>query len=175
MSDKNDSSVTFKYSPNIQMIGILKNEKGICQCCRKEVSQYYPTMYCREDVNCICLECIKSGLAAEKYQGQFVQDAESDKVSDAVKIDELFKRTPGYTSWQGEHWLACCGDFCAYLGDVGTKELVEMGIADDVFAEYDALNEYDDAREYLVKSGSFCGYLFQCLHCGRYHIWVDAD
>lgn len=37
-------------------------------------------------------------------------------------------------SWQGEYWLACCDDFCAYIGDVGTKELEEMGIADEVFA-----------------------------------------
>lgn len=92
-----------------------------------------------------------------------------------MKIDELLNRTPGYTSWQGEHWLACCDDFCAYIGEVGTKELVEMGIADDVFAEYDALDEYENARDYLVKAGSMCGYLFQCLHCGRYHLWVDAE
>lgn len=175
MSDKTEPSVTFKYSPNIQSIGILKNEIGICQCCGKEVSQYYPTMYCLEEIDCICLECIKSGRAADTFQGQFIQDAEIDAVSDEMKLDELFNRTPGYTSWQGEHWLACCDDFCAYIGDVGTKELVEMGIADDVFKDYDALDEYENTRDYLVKSGSYCGYLFQCLHCGKYRLWVDAD
>lgn len=48
-----------------------------------------------------------------------------------------------------------------------------MGIADDVFEEYDALDEYEDAREYLEKAGSMAGYLFQCLYCGNYHLWVD--
>ena len=35
--------------------------------------------------------------------------------------------------------------------------------------------EFEDVREYLVKDGSLCGYLFRCLHCGKYHLWVDAD
>lgn len=171
----NNTPVTFKYNPNIQTIGVLKNGDGVCQSCGEKVKQYYPTMYSREKVDCICLKCIKNGQAADRFQGQFIQDAEIDAVSDEIKIDELFNRTPGYTSWQGEHWLACCDDFCAYIGEVGTKELVEMGIDDDVFAEYDALDEYENARDYLVKAGSMCGYLFQCLHCGRYHLWVDAD
>jgi uncharacterized protein CbrC (UPF0167 family) len=126
-------------------------------------------------VDCLCLECIANGTAAEKFDGIFIQRAEKNKVDDPAKIDELFKRTPGYVSWQGEHWLACCNDFCAFIGDVGTKELEELGIADDVFEEYDALDEYEDAREYLEKAGSMAGYLFQCLHCGKYHLWVDTD
>ena len=44
------------------------------------------------------------------------------------KIDELFKRTPGYVSWQGEKWLACCDDYCEYLGDVGYDELKGMNL-----------------------------------------------
>lgn len=87
----------------------------------------------------------------------------------------MFKRTPGYASWQGEYWQACCNDYCAFIGDVGTEELERMGIADEVFAEYDARDEFDNAREYLEKSGSLAGYLFRCLHCGTYHLWVDAD
>ena len=44
--------------------------------------------------------------AAEKFEGVFIQDAESGLVSDPQKTEELFKRTPGYASWQGEYWLA---------------------------------------------------------------------
>ncbi|MBF1697153.1 MAG: CbrC family protein, partial [Selenomonas sp.] len=25
------------------------------------------------------------------------------------------------------------------------------------------------------RDGALCGYLFQCLHCGAHHLWVDAD
>ena len=55
------------------------------------------------------------------------------------------------------------------------SELEELGIADQVFEEYDARNEYESARLYLEKCGSMAGYLFRCLHCGKYHLWVDTD
>jgi uncharacterized protein CbrC (UPF0167 family) len=170
-----DKLITFKYHPNIYENGIIEKGNGVCQCCGKTVEEYYTTMYCREEVYCLCLECISNGKAVAKFGGGFIQDAETDKVDDPEKTEELFKRTPGYSSWQGEHWLACCNDYCAFIGDVGTKELEEMGIADEVFAEYDELGEYENVREYLVKAGSCAGYLFQCLHCGKYHLWVDAD
>lgn len=167
--------IVFKYHPNVYNNDIIENKNGVCRCCGKEVSEYCNTMYCVDDVHCICLECISEGKAAEKFNGEFIQDAESNLVSDPQKTDELFKRTPGYVSWQGEHWLACCNDYCAFIGDVGTKELEQMGIADEVFAEYDARDEFENAREYLEKSGSLAGYLFRCLHCGKYHLWIDAD
>lgn len=163
----------FKYHPNLYESNAVVKKEGKCQCCGQTVNVYVETMYCSDDVDCICLTCIANGKAAQKFDGEFVQDAE--EVSNRAKRDELFKRTPGYVSWQGEYWLACCDDYCAFLGDVGTKELEEMGIADEVFEEYDARCEYEDARLYLEKGGSMAGYLFRCLHCGKYHLWVDAD
>lgn len=170
-----EKKIVFKYHPNVYDNDIIEHKNGVCQCCRKEVSEYSNTMYCKEDVHCICLECISDGKAAEKFSGSFIQDAESGLVSDPRKTEELFKRTPGYVSWQGEYWLTCCDDYCAFIGDVGTKELEQMGIADEVFAEYDARGEVDDARKHLTKAGSLAGYLFQCLHCGKYRLQVDAD
>jgi uncharacterized protein CbrC (UPF0167 family) len=80
-------------------------------------------------------------------------------------------------TWQGEYWLAHCNDYCAFIGDVGIKELEEMGIAEEVLADYAEMDQYsvDDVRESLEKAGSFAGYLFRCLHCGKYRLWVDAD
>lgn len=170
-----NGKIAFKYHPTVYKNDIVTKGEKICECCYNLVTEYYTTMYCAESIECICLECILNGKAAEKFDGQFIQDAEINKVSDQEKIEELFKRTPGYTSWQGEYWLACCNDFCAFIGDVGTKELEEMGIADEVFVEYDALGEYENVREYLEKAGSMAGYLFKCLHCNKYHLWVDAD
>ena len=88
--------------------------------------------YSAEDIDCICLSCIHDGSAAEKFGAEFVQFAE--EVSDPEKRDELFRRTPGYMSWQGENWLACCDDYCAYLGTVGIRELEELGIKDGDFS-----------------------------------------
>ena len=165
---------TFKYHPHLYEGDEVSFQHGVCECCGQEVDAYIDLMYCREDVNCICLNCVASGAAAAKFHGDFVQDAEPG-VTDPEKIKELFQRTPGYCSWQGEHWLTCCDDFCAYLGTVGTKELEVKGIADAVIDEYEARDEYADIRDVLVKDGALCGYLFQCLHCGAHHLWVDAD
>ena len=168
--------IKFKYHPNLYSDEILIHEEGICNCCGKKVSEYIGTAYSPEDTDCICLSCIHDGSAAEKLNAEFVQFAE--EVSDPEKRDELFKRTPGYMSWQGENWLACCDDYCAYLGTVGIRELEELGIKDDVLRDYAAqVPSYplDIVEEYLYKDGDLCGYLFRCLHCGKYRIYVDAN
>jgi len=171
---------TFKYQPNCYNNGVFEKAKAgvpaICQCCGKVTEYFYSTMYCRENVHCLCPDCISSGTAAEKFNGSFIQDAEEieDRVSNT---DELFSCTPGFTSWQGENWLAHCNDYCAFIGNVGIKELEEMGITQEVLSDYVEMGEYDidDVRSYLEKAGSMTGYLFQCLRCRKYRLWVDAD
>lgn len=172
---------SFKYHPNCMENKVFEKAKDgedlICMCCGKPSTYYYTTMmYALKEVNCLCPQCIADGSAAKTFDGQFIQDAQLLE-TEADKTDELFKRTPGLVTWQGEYWLACCNDYCAFIAYVGTKELEEMGIADEVFADYERQGGYniDDVRSYLQKGGSMCGYLFQCLHCGKYRIWVDAD
>ena len=167
----------FRYYPDPVGTGAFEEgEEKTCPCCGKKSTVHYSTMpYCVENVENLCPLCISNGEAAKKYDATFIQDAEWKGEPDKEKDEELFCRTPGYISWQGEYWLSCCDDYCAYLGTVGTRELKAMDIADEVFEEYEARNEFEDVREYLVKDGSLCGYLFRCLRCGKYHLWVDAD
>ena len=167
----------FPYYPDPVGTGAFEEgEAKTCPCCGKKSTVYYSTMpYCVENVENLCPLCISNGEAAKKYDATFIQDAEWNGEPDKEKDEELFRRTPGYISWQGEYWLSCCDDYCAYLGTVGTRELKAMDIADEVFEEYAARNEFEDVEEYLVKDGSLCGYLFRCLYCGKYHLWVDAD
>lgn len=168
-----DNLPYFKYQPNIYDSDYVIYKGGVCQCCGKQVNAYIGSMYCKKNIDCICLRCVADGAAAKKFNGTFIQDVA--QVLDKEKTDELFNRTPGYCSWQGEYWLACCDDYCAYIGDVGTKELDKLGITDEVINEYEALNRYTNIREHLTAKGSMAGYLFRCLHCGKYHLWVDAD
>lgn len=167
----------FRYHPDpIGNNAFEEGEPQICPCCGRESDIYYAFMpYCIDNVEHLCPICISNGKAAKKYDATFVQGAEVIVGFDKEKDDELFRRTPGYVSWQGEYWLSCCNDYCAYLGTVGTRELKAMDIADEVLREYAARSEFEDIEEYLIKDGPLCGYLFQCLHCGKYHIWVDAD
>lgn len=170
--------VTFKYNPNAYELDIFfKAEEGelpVCECCGRQTEYSYERIYAVEEVNCLCPECIASGKAAEKFNGTFIQGAEDDKVDDPEKQRELYERTPGYLSWQGEEWLACCGDYCAFVGYAGIDKLNEMGIADEVLEKFDE-DTKEFLRETLSENGSICGYLFRCLHCGKYHLGTDAD
>ena len=167
----------FKYHPDPLETGAFEEgEEKTCPCCGNKSKVYYTSMpYCIDNVDYICPTCISNGEAARKFDAIFVSDAEWHGDNDKEKDDELFRRTPGYLSWQGEHWLSCCDDYCAYMGTVGTRELKAMDIAEEVISEYEERNEFADVEEYLVKDGSMCGYLFKCLHCGKYHLYVDAD
>ncbi|MDR2911847.1 MAG: CbrC family protein [Alistipes sp.] len=170
----------FKYSPNCYTNDevfekALPGESKTCQCCG-EKTEYYRGMYARKNVKCICPRCFANGAAAQLFEAESIQNAEPIE-NGADRVDELIHRTPGFNCWQGEMWLAHCNDFCAYIGDVGTKELEERGIADEVFADYEERDEFDveDVRNYLECKGSMAGYLFRCLHCGKYRLYVDAD
>ena len=167
----------FPYHPDPLATGsLVEGEAKVCPSCGKESNIYYDLMpYCIDNIKNLCPFCIANGLAAEKFDAEFVQDAEGQGELDPEKDQLLFCQTPGYSSWQGENWLSCCQDYCAYLGTVGTRELKDMGIAEQVLADYEERGEYQDIEEYLVKDGSLCGYLFRCLHCQKYQIWVDAD
>ena len=167
----------FKYHPDPLETGSFEEgEEKICPCCGNKSRVYYTSMpYCIDNVDYLCPTCISNGDAARKFDAMFVSDAEWHGDNDKEKDDELFRRTPGYLSWQGEHWLSCCDDYCAYMGTVGTRELKAMDIADEVIEEYVQRGAFEDIGEYLVKDGPMCGYLFKCIHCGKYHLWVDAD
>lgn len=167
----------FKYHPDpFETDAFEEGDEKTCPCCGNKSKVYYSSFpYCTEDVEYICPTCISNGEAAKKFDAIFVSNAEWHGEPDKEKDDELFRRTPGYLSWQGEHWLSCCDDYCAYMGTVGTRELKAMDVAEEVIAEYEERDEFADVEEYLVKDGSMCGYLFKCLHCGKYHLYVDAD
>lgn len=165
----------FKYNPNAyELEGTLyKGDGQVCQCCGKPAQYFTPWMYYAEDKDCICVNCIADGTAAHKFDGDFIDWAEH--VDDPTKKDELMHRTPGYDSWQGEHWLACCDDYCAFIGQVGCEELDKLKISDSVIEECADAVGFSIDRKDIQKKGSLVGYLFQCLHCGHYRLWVDCD
>ena len=172
----------FRYHPDPFKTEVFKEDASVvCECCERATGVYYRgSIYCTANVKYLCPHCIASGAAAAKFNASFIQDADPlpPSTSDAqAKTEELFKRTPGYFSWQGERWLVCCDDYCEFLGDVGTKELRDLGIAEEVFADYALRGEFavEDVRDYLVAGGDMAGYLFRCTRCGKYQIYVYAS
>lgn len=167
---------TFKYMPNPIQANIFKTgELVVCDCCEQEVDIYCTKgIYAIEEVEYLCPSCIHSGLAAQKFDGQFQQDLlNSELVKNDDYTDEVLHRTPGYISWQGNDWVAHCTDYCAFIGYVGWRELVDMGITE----EFEHFNGHtkEELAATLRNNGSHQGYLFQCLECQQYILYSDFD
>lgn len=169
----------FKYHPNPieTKVFTVSKQPVVCDCCGKSTTIYYDyPFFSEEEVEYLCPECISTGDAAKKYDGSFQDDCSVDEVSDPSKLDELIHRTPGYNGWQQEYWRAHCDDYCAFVGYVGSKELDEMGLIDEVVDDpMWGDDEVDIIKNILVNDGSAQGYLFRCLHCGKHLLWFDFD
>ena len=149
----------------------------VCDCCGKTTHIFYTgPFYAVEDIEYLCPECISSGEAARKYDGCFQDDCSLDNgVDDPEKLDELIHRTPGYSGWQQEYWRAHCGDYCAYLGHVGARELRALGVLEEVLDDPMWDDEQKKMIQESVNGGHLQCYLFQCLHCGKHLVWMDFD
>lgn len=173
--------IKFKYHPNPIETGAFKEgEPQSCDCCGKMTTIWYeaPFFTSKDDIDCICPNCIFDGSASKKFDGEFQYPYSTDEVSDPEKLDELVHRTPGYCGWQQEYWLAHCDDYCSFIGYVGWENLVQRGIANEIEENYDQnLNGFDlaDVKECMRNNGSLQGYLFKCLHCGKHMLYVDCD
>lgn len=174
---------SFKYSPNAYTNGsvfVLSTNPGeLCDCCGKHAPYFYEGgLYCEADVDLLCPDCIATGEAAVKFDGEF-QNALTEDLS-AEKVNELQHKTPGFTTWQGEVWLTHCADYCAFIGDIGFDELKQMPDFKEILKDYydefgDEMTIELETLEGMEKSGPIAGYLFECLHCGKHRLWVDAD
>ena len=89
----------FKYQPNYYRINEPADEKRACECCGKEVDLYQDIIYsATSDADCICLDCVASGAAAKKFDGEFNCVDPDNPVSDPARTDELTRRTPSFSS-----------------------------------------------------------------------------
>ena len=167
---------SFRYHPNPMETGAFQESREgiVCDCCGQTTHIYYGApFYDVEDIDHLCPQCIASGEAAEKFGGSFQSDYALDEVvDDPGKLDELIHRTPGYCGWQQEYWRAHCGDYCAFLGYVGARELRALGVLEDVLDD----PMWDDEQKELIRKsvngGHLQCYLFQCLHCGKHLLWM---
>ena len=169
----------FRYHPNPLETGAFEESADgvVCDCCGKTTHIFYTApFYAVEDIAYLCPECIANGEAARKYDGSFQDDfSVDDGVDDPEKLDELIHRTPGYSGWQQEYWRAHCGDYCAYLGHVGARELRALGVLEEVLDDPMWDDEQKEMIRESVNGGHLQCYLFQCLHCGKHLVWMDFD
>lgn len=176
--DASDVLPIFRYHPNPVATGSFKASDATCPCCQRvRGCEYVASVYCAGEAQGLCPWCIADGSAARKFDAMFSDDyplLEAGVTQETVDI--VTKRTPGYISWQQENWLSCCGDACAFHGDISREEL--LGLPETVLAKLNADHPLpeDHFREIMDNyqpGGGPAIYKFVCLHCGQVRLDID--
>ena len=119
----------FPYSPNAFNfdLGLFEASTIECPCCEKARGYSYQLMpYCEEDVEHLCPWCIADGSASKKFEASLCQDISADQPIAVEASEQVYARTPGYISWQGENWLGHCNDACAFIGYVNFNDIAHI-------------------------------------------------
>src|SRR6185369_3472977 len=121
---------TFRYHPDPVATGSIEASPKPCVCCGQERGFIYVgSVYGEKELfDMLCPWCIHDGSAHTKLGAEFADPAGVGgyvpKVSlPRAVVEEVAFRTPGFTGWQGEQWLPCCGDVAAFVGRAGHREL----------------------------------------------------
>ena len=128
----------------------------------------------------ICPWCIADGSAHTKWDMTFVDsEAFSEDVSEAMR-KEIEERTPGFNTWQSERWPSCCGEPAAFVTPAGFKEIREqyprlegplmMFIVHELGISGGAAKK---TLESLHRDQSPTAFVFKCLHCDNFPVYVD--
>jgi uncharacterized protein len=170
---------TFTYHPDPLATGNIKESDVACRCCGAARGYIYSgSVYARGSYrDCICPWCIADGAAAKKFEASF---CDGEPLAEAgvpeTVIEEVTRRTPGYTSWQQEVWLCCCGDACEFHGDAARAEL--RALQGDALARTLATWEWSEGNwgqfvQHYKPGGNPAVYKFRCRHCGEVKYAID--
>lgn len=118
----------------------------------------------------LCPWCIASGRAAQKLQVCFTDITATNDPLPLTTKDELFHRTPVWSSFQDPMWMAHCGDAAAFLGEVGWDTLQSLPDAQQSLIDYGLPAE---RLPELRVHGWTAAFLFRCLTCGTHVAYYD--
>jgi len=170
----------FRYHPDPLATGAITLSDAVCACCGRARGFVYngaPYSRQRDLGNRVCPWCIADGSAASRYKATFVSVSEIDLPAD--KRRELFERTPGYESWQGENWLCHHNDACEFHGDATREDLNALTEAEETLflRENDFIEDdwADMKASHDPKASSYGVYKFRCRHCGLTRLGVDMS
>lgn len=169
----------FKYHLNPIKSGVIAKEKTLCPVCKELKDYRYECKpYGNIDLEGVCPWCIANGRAAEDYDVEFNDYyGYSNEVNEA-QIEELIRRTPTYISWQTEHWMTHCHDFCAFVEYVGWGEIEYLydELKEDINEVCEEMQiSLEEFKMSLFNNGDFQGYLFSCVHCGKHRLHIDIS
>lgn len=174
---------TFRYHPDPVATGSVVESSQDCDICNQPRGyMYVGPLYSTGDARnlSLCPWCIADGSAAKKLDAEFT-DVGWGVPADvpASVLEDVSQKTPGFTSWQQDHWLYHCGDACAFLGRVGGDDL---GRYPDALAmmvhenhAFGWTEEHSSEHvDSLAADGEATAYLFRCVACQAYLAFSDA-
>jgi uncharacterized protein len=174
---------TFRYHKDPIRSGSVIASKAKCCCCRKARGFIYTgPIYAEAELDdALCPWCIADGSAHEKFDVTFVDSEAFAERSSETAIVEISERTPGFNAWQSENWPSCCGEPAAFLTPAGSKEIREqfprlegdlmMFIVHQLGISGGAARQTFEA---LSKDQSPTAFVFKCLHCDGFPVYVDS-
>lgn len=172
---------TFTYHPDPISTGNVEASDTVCRCCGKSQRYIYTgSVYCVEDLrDRLCPWCIADGSAAERFDAEF---ADADPLIEAGLpsniVEEVNRRTPGYSSWQQEVWQTCCHDACEFHGDAKRGELEELaGAPLDRFLTENQIKPADWVHivKHYQPGGGISVFRFVCRHCKEPRYGLDLS
>jgi uncharacterized protein len=161
----------FRYHPDPVKTGAVKHSDVVCVCCGTARGFIYvaPVYGERDLFDSLCPWCIADGSAAARLGASFADSLPLTQAGVTPEVvEEVNLRTPGYSCWQQEQWLAHCGDACEFHGDATAADVA--GASEQTKAAW--LAEYsqnEDGWKWVTdgyRPGSDSAlYKFKCRHC----------
>lgn len=167
--------------------GVFKRGEARCDACGRARGWVYdgPVYSAADEEPTVCPWCIADGTAAAKLECTFNDGTIFPMLPGTAQLTEedrvlVEERTPGFTTWQGNHWMMCCGRACVYLGEAKPGDLEPggrfEGAAEAIFEDDEERDEEEKAEILEQIGGGEAGaYVFRCATCGGMKGYWDAD
>lgn len=172
----------FRFHPDPLLSGSVHPSDRSCRCCRKKRGFIYTgPVYAEKDLDdALCPWCVADGSAHQKYDALFVDTEAFVEGTDPALIDEIAQRTPGFSSFQQERWLSCCGQPACYVEPAGSPEIKSKYLRAEGdlmgYIVYELGISGGAARrllENLNRERGPTAHIFRCARCERYFGYVD--
>ncbi len=175
----------FRYHPDPLAAGMIQPSEAECVCCGEARGYVYtgPVFAVEDYEDCNCPWCIADGSASKRLDATFADDdgvgggRQWDEVSEDV-VDEITKRTPGFTGWQQEQWWTHC-DAAEFHGWAGHEQAISLGedFLDAIRANtgIESDETWNEFLEALSTEHGPTAYAFRCRNCGKLGGYTDTD
>ena len=173
---------SFRHHPDPIGSGSVVESEVACRCCGATRGFIYTgPVYAEDDLeDAVCPWCVADGSAHEKFAATFVSSNAFADDAPAASIRAITERTPGFCAWQSESWPSCCGEPAAFLTPAGIEEIraryphlegdLMMFIVHQLGISGGAARR---TLEGLQRDHSPTAFVFKCLHCDGFPVYVD--